>query len=753
MPNIGLISFNSGYLSPQIDARSDTEKYGSGCRILENFIPMIYGGVTKRPGTKYVATSKNAGEAVRLIPFIYSADIAYTCEFGNKYIRFYYGGEVLFNDGIPAEVSSPYLIADIPQLQIKQIGDTMRIVHSSYAPKKLSRTTVTTFSLDTIIFEKGPFRTRNDLDAADGVTLECDVTAKGDTGNLTASSATFASTHVDSIWELTQTREDTVTKLSTGGTDTSIAIDVDGEFSFITRGTWTGTVIIQRNENAVGWETFRTYNGENDRNVSLTTTETEDNVQYRIHAEITSGTVNTDLTANSPTRNGIVRIDSVASDTVAGITVLKALASTNTTIRWAEGAWSDNRGYPTAIASHHERIIYGGTTTDLQTLWLSEVGDYEDFAEGLNDADSFSLVLTTTNDIKWIGSLSTLAIGTSGSEYQLSASELYQPITPTNYSIKRQTTYGSAAIQPVLVGDSILFVDSVGRKIRETTYQDLEEKLVSPDLSVLAEDITISGVVSIAYQKNPDAIVWCTLSDGTLLSMTYERDQIVIAWAKYPIGGDGFVNSVARIPSIDEDEIWISVTRIIDNSSVTYIEQMQPRLFGNQEDAFFVDSGIIHDSGATDTITGLDHLERQIVKILGDGAVITPQIVLNGSITLPETVSKAIIGLQYTSRLQPMRMDVSNQTGTTKGSIKKITEVVISFFKTFNATYGDGVNTHEIDWRTTEKHDNPPEMFTGDKEEIFDGGFSTEDPIIISCSDPTPCTVRAIIARTEKTGR
>lgn len=116
--------------------------------------------------------------------------------------------------------------------------------------------------------------------------------------------------------------------------------------------------------------------------------------------------------------------------------------------------------------------------------------------------------------------------------------------------------------------------------------------------------------------------------------------------------------------------------------------------------------------------------------------------------------NKVIVGLPYTYKLQPMRIDISTQMGTSKGSIKKISELVISFLKTLNAKYGSSDDELlNIDWRTTEDYDSPPDLFTGDKVVSFDGGFSTEDIIIISGDDPFPCTVRAIIPRLEKTGR
>lgn len=777
MANIPLISFNAGELTPQVDARSDVAKYSSGCRTLQNMIPRIYGCATRRPGTRYIYEAKDSDVKIRMVPFIYSDTIAYEVEFGNLYARFYYDGAILLDDSDnPVEVITPYLEADLYDIQFgPQSADVMWITHPSYAPRKLTRTSATAFSLDAITFTKGPFLERNDLANADDVTMASSVVTAADTGTLTASAATFVtgtSGHVGALFKLTHPKDsanvaETLTKTSASGNSTGIAIK--GTFKFSVQGQWAGTAKIQRNEDSAGWEDYRTftsYSTSIPRTVQWSGKEEADNVIFRIYLnESGGGTATAELTSDESTRDGIVRIDSVASTTVANITVLVALdseAATDTTKRWYEGAWSPVRGYPATFTFFEERGIYAGTTNNLLTVWLSESGDYEDFEEGTNDSDSFSLVLPSTNAIRWVASLDALLVGTVGGEWRIRATTLDATLTPTNYDIKQQTTYGSAKIQPLRVNDAILFVDFVSRKVREMVFSDPKQKFVAPDLTALAEHITKGGISSMAYQRNPDSIIWATLTnpvtrdDGSvisLISMVYEREQDVVAWSPHPIGGDGEAESVIVTPGTTEDTITISVKRTINGSEVRYVEQIQPRNFGEQEDAFFVDSGLTYDGTATATLTGLGHLEGKTVAVLGNGAVFAENTVSSGSITLAETVTKAQVGLPYTYELEPMRLDIVTQSGTAQGSVKKIAEVVISFFDTLNAQYGDGEDTYKIDWRTTEKYDSPPSLFTGDKVVSFDGGFSTEDRIIISGSDPLPCTVRSIIPRVEKTGR
>lgn len=363
MANIPILSFNSGELSPLVDARSDVEKHGSGCRHLQNFIPTIYGAAVRRPGTYYITSSYGGAQIVRMIPFIYSSTIAYDLEFGDKYIRAFYDGVVIVT------ISSPYAAADLFQLQYKQVGDVMWIVHPDYAQRKLTRTTATTFSLDAISFTKGPFLLRNDLidpDESEAATMACTVTAVDDSGTLTCTGEVFDDDHVGAIFKLVHPR--VTTSISQSGAGTSSVLGVKGTCSFKTTGTWQGKVVLQRRENSTSaddWEDFRTYEGltKGARNDSLSFVEEADGVQFRIYAEAgMSKDFGATLTVNNPTQEGIVEIDSVASSTSAGVTVLTALASTNVTRRWAEGAWSDYRNYPSSITFMDDRCIYGGAS-------------------------------------------------------------------------------------------------------------------------------------------------------------------------------------------------------------------------------------------------------------------------------------------------------------------------------------------------------------------------------------------------------
>ncbi len=117
MPYQLIPSFNAGEISPYLDARADLEKYASGCRTLENFIIMPYGGVFRRPGTEHLGAAKFADKRCRLIGFNFSTTTRFVLELGNLYIRFWSNGyQVTTSLGSPLERETPYLESELRDL-------------------------------------------------------------------------------------------------------------------------------------------------------------------------------------------------------------------------------------------------------------------------------------------------------------------------------------------------------------------------------------------------------------------------------------------------------------------------------------------------------------------------------------------------------------------------------------------------------------------------------------------------------------
>ncbi len=188
-------NFTAGEFSPKLEGRADITRYANGADILENFLIHQAGGAFSKPGTKFVATTKNNGK-VRLTTFQFSVAQSYVLEFGDQYIRFYTNNGQLLDPVNPVEVSTPYLLAELFELQFAQSADILYIVHKNHEPAKLERTSATTFTLTDLPIVGGPFFPDNTT----AITINPSNTIG--TITLTASSPLFTSDHEGALWKI-----------------------------------------------------------------------------------------------------------------------------------------------------------------------------------------------------------------------------------------------------------------------------------------------------------------------------------------------------------------------------------------------------------------------------------------------------------------------------------------------------------------------------------------------------------------------
>jgi len=603
-------NFNSGQVSPLIEARGDFAKYSSSCRTLENMFVTVQGPALKRPGTEYIATAKDAGK-IRLIPFEFSTDDAYILEFGDNYLRFYRNGaQILDGDNFPVEIETQHQTSDLFNMQFVQTDNAMYIVDNENPPQILTRTSHTDWAIRNVPFTNGPFLPENDLDIS--------ITPSRTTGNitLTCSAEIFKSTpgvgHKGSLWAIEQVRASSIVSgtFSDNGTSLSTPFFIGG-YSFTTTGTGTGTTTLQRStNNGISWRNALTplTNQFFDNPAEFE----EDGAIYRVTLTGSNQVdINYNFTIADNINKGVVKITGIVSSTVANASVITELADTSATTTWREGYWSDFRGWPGTLTFHQQRLVYGGSDSFPQELWFGEQNpdDYANFLEGSLDTAAFTFALEGQNPIRWLLSQDYLLIGTSGSCGKWG--EQGKSATPTSPSFQKQTRNGSFALAAMFAGDDIIYVERGGRKVRRFGFDLQSDKYLSPELTVLSPEITDSGILNADFQLRPDPILWCVLNNGDIATLTHQPEQSVIAWTKQVTDGD--FESVAVISSGDnEDEVWVSVERIL--AGARYIERFKPHDWGSDDDdLWFVDSGLSYDGGAAITVTGATQADPGVI--------------------------------------------------------------------------------------------------------------------------------------------
>jgi hypothetical protein len=415
--------------------------------------------------------------------------------------------------------------------------------------------------------------------------------------------------------------------------------------------------------------------------------------------------------------------------------------------------------YPSVVTFFEQRLVFGATNNNPQTLWFSKNGDYENFTTGTGDDDAlvYTIASNQVNAIRYLSATRVLTIGTTGGEYVLTATS-DGPVTPTTTLIRKYSNYGSAAVEPVQVADVTLFVQRGGRKVREFRYVgDINVSAYqAPDITIVAEHITAGGLSAFAYQQEPDGVIWAVRADGTLLGVTYRREEEVVAWHKHLIGGEfsggqAVVESIATLPSdTGEDELYMIVKRTINGVTKRYVEQMRPFNFGGvTTGAFFVDCGLRYDGTATSTLSGLYHLEGETVTVLANGATHPDREVTGGGITLAYNSTTAAVGYNYTSSMQTMRIEAGSADGTSQGKPKRIHAVTLRLLETVGIEVGNSSNENDrVFFRDSSMPmDQAVPLFTGDKDIEFPGGYDDDDRLYVRQTQPLPMSVLALFPR------
>lgn len=620
MPRVSPLqsNFNSGEFSPLLQGRVDAERYKSGLGTCFNAIPTLQGPVTRRSGSRFVAQVKNQlndGGMVRLIPFKYSNTQTYIIEFGDQYIRFYTNRAQLLQGMSVYELTVGYLTFNrIRDLKFTQSLDVLYITHPDLSPLKLQRFGATDWAIQTIALVDGPYL---NLGLPDYITQ---VTSAVHVPQINASAATGSITVTTKTGDYAALA---ITAMANNGSgEVRITLANINEFA-------------DRSQVYVNGATGTTGANGTWKAKRISTTQ-YDLIGSAFNAAYTGGGqiapapfVPNDTNARpirikfGGTAWGYGAITGYTNGATVTVQVINTLGSSGNTPLFRLGAWSESTGYPTCCVFHDDRLYFGGPRGFLQRIDGSVVSDYENFSPTDSDtagtilpssAVSFTLNSNDANAVTFMTSDEYgMPIGTKGGPFVMRASSLNEAITPTNISVKRVDSVGAADQMAVYAGKSTIYISSSLRKIFELTYYYNIDGFRKIDLTEIAEHLPDTGISSnLAFQSSPQPILWCAREDGSLLSMTFDRnvDTLRTGWSRHvlsgvsdSIGSQTTIESIAVIPSPDGsvDDVWMIANRYVNGVAVRHVEYLEKIFegFDEQQNYLGSDAGVTYDSAST----------------------------------------------------------------------------------------------------------------------------------------------------------
>ena len=739
---VQLTNFTGGELSPRLDGRNDLNKYSSGCKTLENMIIYPHGSAARRSGSRFIAEVKSSAAKTRLIPFEFSTTQTYMMEFGNQYIRFYKdNGQILEGDKTisGATQANPVVItatshgySNGDEISITSVSGMTELNNKRYLVANKTTNTFEITNVDGTNINGTSFTAYTSGGVANRV-------YEISTPYLTAELFDIKYAQSADVMYITHPNHE-VEKLSRTGHTSWTLSDVDFTKGPMQDANTTDTTL-NPGATAVG------------TGVSLAASATTG-------INSGSGFLSTDVGRFVFLHGGYAKITAVTDTTNATIEILTTLSASTATSDWRLGSFSDTTGHPSSVTFFEQRLVFAGTSNEPQTLFFSRSGDYENMDANIggtiadDDAIIYTIASNQVNAIRFMTATRTLIVGTAGGEFTVSGGGTDVAITPTNILIKKQSNHGAANVDAISAGNATLFLQRAKRKIRELAYNFDVDGYLAPDMTILAEHITEGGITQMAYQQEPNQIVWMTRSDGQLIGLTYQREQQVTAWHRQIFGGvfgsgNAVCESVAVIPTDDtEYQVYVIVKRTINSITRRYVEYLNNFDFTETDNTTFnfLDSQLDYSGSATTTITGLEHLEGQVVSILADGSTHPDKTVSSGAITLDRSSTKVKVGLSYTSLLQTMRLDAGAANGTSQGKTKRIYDISLRLFESVGVEVGpDLSNMERIPFRSSaDDMDTAIPVFTGDKEIEFRGNYETDGFIFVRQTQPLPLTVLSL---------
>lgn len=266
------------------------------------------------------------------------------------------------------------------------------------------------------------------------------------------------------------------------------------------------------------------------------------------------------------------------------------------------------KNYPSVVSYYQQRRLYANTLNEPERVWASKSGDYSNFSTQLPtlDDDSLDFVLANAevSAVRFLLDLGKLILGSDSGEW-LVEGDANGVLTPSAINARVGSYNGVNALRPIRIDFSTLYVQSLGTRVLELVANIMYGyyTFAGADLTLFSSHL-FDGftLVDWAYAQIPNYTVWAVRNDGQLLSLTYLKEQQVMAWAHSDTLGK--FENVATIPEDGENRVYVIVNRTINGVTKRYVERFSSRLVtDNVFTPNFMDTALIYDGRNTGTAT------------------------------------------------------------------------------------------------------------------------------------------------------
>ncbi len=745
---VSLTNFQFGEISPSLISRTDTKVYTASAQKIENFFLRAEGGLIKRAGLSKIYefdTSIDASKTQqhRLVPFIFSDDERYIVSLEHQKIRVF---QIDTNNAVSlaATLTADSSGANIPitnlnmhEVTYAQSGDVMFIAHQTFMVRKLVRTGLTSFQMETKTFDTQsagakiyqPYFQFQDL----GVTL--DPSASSGNGVTLTTSAAY--------WDTTgsQTNGNYLNSKHVGITikyhDQEITIT---SVQSATQATGNCLATLKKRLKV---DSFRTDNGVATVTVTLVNHGFSAGDAFAItNANTVGGISGNNLNGN---RTVAEVIDDNTFTFTAGGNATDSVAGGGTPFlethapatNWSEQSYSELRGYPGAVTFHQNRLWYGGTIAQPDGLWASKSNEFFNFDIGDasdNDSIDITAAIGEVNTIRHLVSNRDLQCFTSTDEFIVPAF-VEKPTTPTNATIKRQTSFGSAFVKPYVFDGATVYVQTSGEIVREFLFDDGQNAYTGQPISSLASHLIKNPIQASTLAGGIDraeSYYFLVDADGTLGVFNSNRGEQRYGWTQFT--SQGSFHSICtvdtRVYAVVKFDKGDGTNKYILCEFNTSFNTDMAKTYSGSNGVFNV-SADFANGAVLDVVSGTHYLGQFTVA----GGNIDVSAVDN-------SLSSAEIGFKFDVNLKTNPVDAMTAVGPLSGEPRGMNKVIVDLSNTLSVSVN---NTNLIIRQVTDDLSQARTPVTG-KREFRLLGYSKDPQVSISQSAPLSLQVNSIIA-------
>ena len=747
---IPITNFQYGEISPSLVSRTDSAIYNSSAQSVKNFFIRTEGGVAKRGGFQAlhdftsVTEDTNIRQQVRLIPFIFSDDEQYVIALSHQKCEIFFinptTGALTLATTLTQDIDSATLQWDqayLHEITYAQGGDVLFLCHNTFMCQQLVRTGLNSFQVEQFNFQlqAGNARTYQPYYSfhATGVTLN--PSASTGTGiTVTTSAAYFDTTgsqsggnypdskHVGltllyhdseilitSVQSTTQATGNVVDELFVELDPNSLRT-IDGsttvEITHVNHGMTASDSITLRNAAGVGNISASNLNGA--RSIQKIIDENRYTITAGGSANATEdGGGNVQIVTHAPSKE------------------------------WMEQSYSSLRGYPAAVGFHENRLWFGGTLAQPDTVWASKSGLYYNFDIGTAaDDDSLELVMSIGEvaTIRHFVSNRDIHIFTAGSEFFIPTFE-NQPITPTNARVKRQTSFGSTFVRPQPFYGATIFSQIGGKMIRQFVFDDSEQAYKADPISLLSSHLisdpvqmcVVSGAVNTA-----ESFVFVQNFTGEIAVYNLNRVEGVAGWTRFETDG-----SFHSVTAIDNRVFAVVKTDLGSGTNSFVFTELNQNVSLDLGNAYTGTSGVFtvsnfFENGAkVDVISSTDYL--------GEFTVAAGKVDVS---SVDSSLTSCQVGFGFDVELKTNPIDVNTAIGPETGQPRSLSRVILDLYETLSVS----VNSKKLIIRKVNNDFSKAREAVTGKREFYLLGYNKDPQVTVTQTAPMFIQVNGLVA-------